>query len=302
MASSTVNFINQVSVILRKQGNDNLQKKATFLDCLVHYFDPSKNLVSVKCSLSENLLTLCGPIVVRERSDEDIVTLQHSPECPISHLTSEDAGLIPQDTINRGVAVGVSVVLESLDEKMLMTRRASHLRTFPNAWVPPGGHIELNESLYSAGLRELHEETGIKLNASSDSIKILCLWESVYPVLLGIDLPRRHHVVVYLIAKVNKPWNEIHDDIKLDPDEVQACTWLSPDIVKKLLSRKLDDAEMHEMFTVQDNGSLAPQPLDLKTMFYHLLWREGKVYSGSQLALSKWIEKKSIGPNQISKI
>ena len=37
------------------------------------------------------------------------------------------------------------------------------MRKFPNAWVMPGGHVELGESLEEALIREIHEETGIKI-------------------------------------------------------------------------------------------------------------------------------------------
>ena len=37
-----------------------------------------------------------------------------------------------------GVNVGAVAVVESCDGMLLLTRRAKHLRTYPNIWVPPG--------------------------------------------------------------------------------------------------------------------------------------------------------------------
>lgn len=51
------------------------------------------------------------------------------------------------------------------------------MRTFPGVWVPPGGHVELGETLLQAGLREMKEETGIQIEESSANI--LGLWEVV---------------------------------------------------------------------------------------------------------------------------
>jgi hypothetical protein len=66
---------------------------------------------------------------------------QHSPECPIANLLKEDIEKIPLDVQNRGVDVAVSILIESKDSRILMTKRPEHMRTFPRAWVPPGGHI-----------------------------------------------------------------------------------------------------------------------------------------------------------------
>ena len=48
---------------------------------------------------------------------------------------------LPPDVANRGVNVGVCVLVESGDGAVLLTCRATHMRTFAGAWVPPGGHI-----------------------------------------------------------------------------------------------------------------------------------------------------------------
>jgi hypothetical protein len=68
------------------------------------------------------------------------------------------------------------------------------MRTFPNVWVPPGGGIELGESLQETGLRELFEEVGLSLQ-KSDIVEEapLCLWESVYPQTLKRGKPVISH-------------------------------------------------------------------------------------------------------------
>ena len=103
------------------------------------------------------------------------------------------------------------VILETRDSQVLLTRRASHMRTFPGVWVPPGGHIELGETLLEAGLRELQvrllghysegsvlssqEETGLDVGGLVETSEVLCLWESVFPYILSMGQPRRHHIV-----------------------------------------------------------------------------------------------------------
>ena len=58
--------------------------------------------------------------------------------CPVSNLTPEVIAAMPSDTLDRGIHGGAAVLLESCDGRLLLTRRAAHLRTFPNVWVPPG--------------------------------------------------------------------------------------------------------------------------------------------------------------------
>lgn len=44
----------------------------------------------------------------------------------------------PLQVQQRGVDVGVALVLQTSDDRVLLTRRAKELRIFPNVWVPPG--------------------------------------------------------------------------------------------------------------------------------------------------------------------
>lgn len=58
------------------------------------------------------------------------------------HLSEQDRqSLVNSPLAERSVAVAVAVLLESSDGKVLMTQRAQHMRSFPRAWVPPGGHL-----------------------------------------------------------------------------------------------------------------------------------------------------------------
>ena len=121
--------------------------------------------------------------------------LTHPSFCPISCLTPAARDLLPAETCQRGVDVGVVAILQSSDSQVLLTRRAAHMRTFPGIWVPPGGHIEFGENLLQAGLRELQEETGLDVGGLMESSEVLCLWESVYPYILSMGQPKRHHIV-----------------------------------------------------------------------------------------------------------
>lgn len=75
---------------------------------------------------------------------------------------------------------------------------------------------ENDESLVACGLRELHEETGINFTPEHLDMSILCLWESVYPMMLPFGLPRSHHIVVYLYARAPNTAAELTSKIKVN--------------------------------------------------------------------------------------
>lgn len=85
---------------------------------------------------------------------------------------------------------------------VLLTRRPSSMRSFPRAWVLPGGGVDASDvGVSAAAVRELEEETGLKIvggagreeegaadilaageAACLGTTRLLCLWESCYPV------------------------------------------------------------------------------------------------------------------------
>ena len=67
---------------------------------------------------------------------------------------------------------------------LLVTKRPSYMRSFPNAFVFPGGNVDdTDASLCHALSREIREETGLVVPAESWQLE--CLWESVYPTHLA---------------------------------------------------------------------------------------------------------------------
>ncbi|XP_005158331.1 nucleoside diphosphate-linked moiety X motif 17 isoform X1 [Danio rerio] len=204
---------------------------ARFLQSITgHFVGSAEDQATVSCSLENNRF------ILGDRLCDGGVPLKRASFCPIKYLSDSEAVSLPSETLSRGVDVGVAVLLQSANQKLLLTRRASSLRSFPNVWVPPGGHVELDEKLLDAGLRELLEETGLNLSPDEICSRLLGLWESVYPPMLTIGLPKRHHIVTYILLKSSQTHLQIQASLRPDPAEVSACVWVDADLVKAVVS------------------------------------------------------------------
>ncbi|KAM4581262.1 nucleoside diphosphate-linked moiety X motif 17 isoform 1-T3 [Odontesthes bonariensis] len=192
--------------------------------------DGGDDEVEASCSLEKNQFLL-------SRGEEgNRIPLKRPAFCPIKHLSAPQAAAIPLDVQQRGVDVGVAVLLQTASRRVLLTRRATELRIFPNVWVPPGGHVEPDETLLEAGLRELKEETGLKLEPEEVSPKILGLWESVFPPMLSRGLPQRHHVVVYMLLHSSLTHLQLQASLSPSPAEVSACLWADSPLARAIVS------------------------------------------------------------------
>lgn len=241
-----------------------------------------------------------------------VALLKRPSFCPAKRLGERPEIALPAELRGRGVAAGVAVLLQASTGRILLTRRASTLSIFPNVWVPPGGHVEPGEELLDVGLRELEEETGLRLDAGTFSWRMLGLWESIYPPMLSRGLPRRHHVVAYLLLLSAEPHQRLEGRMRPSESEVSAYAWLEPAVLEAIAATE-DGAESLGNgpsalpatvgITELSNGSSSTAQLPTAT-FLNTAPAEGedveRVSTGTKFALRLWLgslgEQGGVGP------
>ena len=72
--------------------------------------------------------------------------------------------------------------------------------------------------------------------------RILCLWESVYPYILSMGQPKRHHLVVYLHLSLATAAAELRNKMMLDPEEVDAAMWLDTVLARLVAEDSVPDS------------------------------------------------------------
>uniref|UniRef100_A0A8C0QQN7 m7GpppN-mRNA hydrolase NUDT17 n=1 Tax=Canis lupus familiaris TaxID=9615 RepID=A0A8C0QQN7_CANLF len=255
---------------------------------------------STHCGLKRGRLVL---------SDEPLpgastrLPLQRSPFCPFAALEQQFGARAAELPTNRGVDLGVAVILQSSDQTVLLTRRTSTLSVSPNLWVPPGGHVELDEELLDGGLRELWEESGLQLPQGQFSWVPLGLWESAYPPRLSWGLPKYHHIILYLLVVSQESQQQLQARIQPNPSEVSAFMWLGPDVAAAVAAtedgtetpRHLPQELPPSVLAVEleEDGGTRPLALPMSTLLRTTpTTAEGKerVSTGTKFALRLWLQ------------
>ncbi|KAL4227707.1 hydrolase [Mactra antiquata] len=279
-----------------------------FTECIIDYIEPENidGICQGLVELKDNKLYISQTTSSTNKSN---IKMIHPSFCPIHNLTDEIKTSIPSDVLSRGIDCGAAVILESGDGKIFLTRRGDHLRTFPGIWVPPGGHIEKNETLHDAGLRELQEETGLTITTNmcqNQTVDMLLVWESVFPPKLTLGVPKRHHAVVYLHAKLkpNFTVDKLMSTVNIDPSEVGACAWFDKTMVEYIVSAKEDGAVKNLPENVLSKTFSAICLDDSKKQYNTMLPfcdllktagddkdEKGRVSTGTKYALQEWLHK-----------
>ncbi|KAF0973500.1 hypothetical protein FDP41_008204 [Naegleria fowleri] len=199
--------------------------------------------------------------------------------------------------------VAVAVLIENIATKeVLITKRAKHMRAFPNTYVVPGGSVEKqDESIYHAAARETFEETGIEIDCKC--LKPIYLWESAFPTSIDQGIPSRHHLIIYLHAKVNlfsenASKEERYENIlKLQKEEVESASWIGLDVVSQIVEHiengremtpKLKQSIEGKSFQVFDvNRTYSTSPLEVLFNSDNTIGYE-RLTTGTRFLLKRW--------------
>lgn len=158
---------------------------------------------------------------------------------------------------NGNMRVACCIVVQDCEGNVLLTKRAAKMRTFPDSWILPGGHIDPGETLENCVMRELWEETGIHIEkeetksndddssralsykGSKVTLRPFYAYESAFlaqyfdkSTPLNVDLWTLNvtscpmsHFILYFEIKLGCKTADV--DIELNPDECQAYCWLN---------------------------------------------------------------------------
>ena len=131
------------------------------------------------------------------------------------------------------VQLGVVAAMSDPRGRILLTRRAAHMRSFPRAWVMPGGGLDEGESLSDCLVREVKEETGVDVDQTT--VSPFCLWESCYPTCGRECLEAEsgitaHYLVVFCTAQTSKRnMSKLQKQVQLEEQETDMAVWIAAD-------------------------------------------------------------------------
>ena len=182
-------------------------------------------------------------VVLRAATPEDGETLalgrQHELWRELPGIQAR-LGIVPDP--GRPVRCAAVVVVADESGAVLLTRRAACMRSYPGCWVLPGGAVDAGESLVAAAAREVLEETGLVVDAST--LRPVAAWESAFPLSpAGYEAARGLKVHTIMVAYAGRVGGRT-PPLRLSPQEVDVCCWVSPEHLPQLLDGTLSAAQL----------------------------------------------------------
>ena len=118
-----------------------------------------------------------------------------------------------------GICHGISAIaLIDKNGRLLIQKRSPNKKDEPNKWDLSGaGHIDINETSEEAAVRELYEETGIKIG--TEEIKLIDTYLNKIKLNTGVLI--NHFTYLFLIKK-----NINLSDIKKQESEVSSVRFV----------------------------------------------------------------------------
>ncbi len=112
-----------------------------------------------------------------------------------------------EDAADKKPRVGVGVIVIRDGKVLLGLRTGSH---GAGTWAPPGGHLEYGEEVEACARREVQEETGLTLRATSYGSYVSNVLEP----------EGKHCVTVFVIG-----WADAGDPKRVEPDKCSGWYW-----------------------------------------------------------------------------
>ena len=169
----------------------------------------------------------------------------------------------------RRVRLGAVAIPVNGRNEVLLTRRPRSMRTFPGAWVLPGGSVDPGDAtVVHAALRELEEETGIvaPLGACEQPAPF-CLWESCFPTTFtewqlqracGPGARTAHFLISFVVVRLSEA--AAAAPLRLQPGECDSACWVPlADVAATLCDdESADSSAAYPPAAVEGDTSLAP--------------------------------------------
>ena len=184
------------------------------------------------------------------------------------------------------------------DSEILLIKRASHMRTYPNAWVLPGGQIDPGETPREAAARELQEETGLQVDPAA--LELIGVWQAQVPHRL------RQYLMLIFKAKIpDRVGGGREQSIVLQESEASAASWIDSGTARRLVEKSAKDIKRAQIqvfkFKSSTNGptrsrvtiksdakTTTPSKQRLVSAYQSLHSMRSQLTAGHRFAIRQW--------------